>query len=157
MKRDPDVATVFTGVEVEGTSALGLETTFVSGFHPISTYENVTTPHVYLAANQSFAAAEVNEWLDLLLALAGKFPARKFSIDVPAAYAEKFLTTALPENVIVQICLRIPSSNLSNVYLKLDDDIRNTVNKGVWVSPIKAIMAGSKFTPWSAYNNDSCE
>ena len=162
----------FTGIEIEHTPAFGLQTLFVTGIQPVieiqdwlddfTSYEDKTRhiKHIFFGANHSFnpqTPEEWKEWEDMILCFLEK--EYLCSLDIPLSAVEEFNDGGLNEynNFIPQIRVPIPYIKLwnYNTMLKIDDKDFNATNPGVWTHSLHDLKDRNKFTPWSAYSNDT--
>lgn len=171
MKRDystgvADDAIFFFGKEVEHTPAYGMDTLFVTAVQPIAAIEaalastTYETNHIFFGANHSFNPSGYHEhkaWEDMITHFLelGMW----CSLDIPLNQVEEFNDGGLNEfnTFIPQIRIPIPYIKLwnYNTMLKIDDRDFKATNPGVWSHSLHTLMARSKFTDWSQYNNDT--
>ena len=162
----------FTGVEVEHTPAFGKMTLFVTGIHPLeeiqdwlddfASYEDKFkhVKHIFFGANHSFNPKNNLEW-QRWETMIEYFLDKDYlcSLDIPITVAEEFLENGLNErnNFIPQIRVPIPYTKLwnYNTMIKIDDKGFNATNPGVWTHSLHDLKTRDKFTPWSAYANDT--
>ena len=168
--RDAHEARLFVGTEVEHTRAYGQKTLFVadpsaSAYALIRIARQEGATHIYLGANQSLHSgcrfSEVENLVGELLADPGGF---LVSVDLQAPVLNlggvNDDSPLLDDRVIVLVSVKVPGifklANSRNAVLKLDDYIgpSETINPGVWCSPLQDVMCPTKLTPWSAYAND---
>jgi len=156
----------FTGIEVEKTPALGMDTLFVTGVQPCHEIQERLgdRKHIFFGANHSFNpgtnfpedADEWTPWENMITAFltAGKL----CSLDIPITLAEAFLESGLIEydNFIPQLRIPLPYAKLwnYNTMLKIDDKDFKATNPGVWCHSLHDLMDRNKFTDWSQYGLD---
>lgn len=170
MKRDPLKNELFVGTEVENTPYKGQKTLFVAGDWELKEIndqlENTNVTHVYLAANQSFLTASASHWLRLAIAMI--FKGCNVTVDLPISSLPAWRSAADGlhfneedrEFLVshIHLMLSIPASGISTVNsgitLKLDDDVTQVTNPGVWCFDLQSVLTEQNFTPWSAYADD---
>jgi hypothetical protein len=170
MRRDPTERKMFLGNEVENTIAKGAKTLFVAGAYLPQEMVVQAMSHrvdqIYLAANQSYRCRSAKLWMHSIKGLLETWSpdgAAYVAIDVPAnefAEFDYYLSTQAIDHarMIVQLSVHVPrAQSLScNTYLKIDDDIRDVSNPGVWTWPINKLVdvTNPNFTSWEAYKED---
>jgi len=162
----------FTGIEIEHTPAFGLNTLFVTGIQSVveiqdwlddfASYEDKARhiKHIFFGANHSFNPQTPEDWKewDYMISF---FLKKDYlcSLDIPLSAVEEFNDNGLNEynNFIPQIRVPIPYIKLwnYNTMLKIDDKDFNASNPGVWTHSLHDLKDRNKFTPWSAYSNDT--
>jgi hypothetical protein len=157
--RNPCDPGYFFGTEVEHSPYEGLKTLFVAGVMPTVEIRNLAIDNgvrqIYLAANQSYAAQALPQWLTQAVELSDKMVV---TVDVPISdlnYLSSFAPT-LSRHTNVHIMLSIPARGLATIHnftVKLDDKIPDLVNPGVWCVSKNSLQ--HHFTPWAAYEGDS--
>ena len=156
----------FTGIEVEKTPALGMDTLFVTGVQPCHEIQQRLgdRQHIFFGANHSFNpganfpedADEWTPWDNMIKAFltAGKL----CSLDIPISLAEAFLESPLIEydNFIPQLRIPLPYAKLwnYNTMLKIDDKDFKATNPGVWCHSLHDLLDREKFTDWGKYGLD---
>ena len=157
----------FIGTEVEHTPAFGLRTLFVVGLQDpqiiLQEYQNNDCDHIYLGANQSFPALDINdgeswsEWEYMVRACLEKIP-NYCTLDLDVAQAEGLLESALVEfdNFIPMISIKLPYIKQFgyNATLKIDDKDFAATNPGVWCHSLHDLQKREVFTNWSKYTKD---
>ena len=166
MKRDYTTgessdAVFFTGIEVEHTPAVGLQTLFVVGLQDVNTIvSNLNgSRHIFFGANHSFnpqTPIEWSNWETMILFFLDK--EYLCSLDIPISAVEEFNDSGLNEsdNFIPQIRVPIPYIKLwnYNTMIKIDDKGFKATNPGVWSHSLHDLKDRKKFTDWSQYSND---
>lgn len=157
--RNPCNPGYFFGTEVEHSPYEGLKTLFVSGVMPTVEIRNLAIDNgvrqIYLAANQSYAAQALPQWLTQAVELSDRMV---ITVDVPISelnYLASFATT-LSRHTNIHIMLSVSArglDHLPNFTVKLDDKIPDVVNPGVWC--IRKDELVPFLTPWSAYSADT--
>ena len=177
MKRDyttgqSETAIFFTGVEVEHTPAFGMSTLFVTGVQPnqeiqdwlddFASYEDKSKhiKHIFFGANHSFNPQDNLDW-QRWESMITYFLDKDYlcSLDIPLSAVEEFNDGGMNDynNFIPQIRVPIPYVKLwnYNTMLKIDDKDFKATNPGVWTHSLHDLKTRDKFTPWSAYTNDT--
>lgn len=155
----------FFGVEIEHTPAYGMDTLFVTGYHPVTRIEEklaattYETQHIFFGANHSFDPVDYQDhkaWEDMIVHFLNK--GYFCSLDIPLNQVEEFNDGGLNEyhNFIPQIRVPIPYIKLwnYNTMLKIDDKDFNSTNPGVWTHSMHKLMDRACFTSWDRYKND---
>lgn len=168
MKRDyssgvADDAVFFEGKEVEHTPAFGMHTLFVTGVQPIEQITprlKFTGQHIFFGANHSFNPTSPEEWKAWENMIEHYLKMEYLcSLDIPLSAVEEFNDGPLNEydNFIPQIRVPIPYVKLwnYNTMLKIDDKDFKATNPGVWSHSLHDLKDRNKFTPWSAYKDDT--
>lgn len=153
--------TFFIGKEVETTNHYGKDTLFVVGCYPVNEIIekafSLNIGHVYLGANHSIDDFNL---LDVLR-IAQRLSAKEFdvTIDFDIKYYPKVyswyvdLNELVKRNITLNISCKLPYiEKIKNVNVKVDDNILNKSNKGVWVFNLDSNT--ENFTKWDAYNED---
>ena len=168
MKRDyaqgeRDDIVFFEGIEVEHTPAFGMHTLFVTGVQPNSEITpRLRKPgqHIFFGANHSFnpqTADEWREWENMIVNYLNM--GYLCSLDIPLSHVEEFNEGPLNEfdNFIPQIRVPIPYIKLwnYNTMIKIDDKDFKATNPGVWAHSLHDLKDRTKFTPWTAYKDDT--
>jgi len=158
-----DVA-LFFGNEIEHTPAFGMKTLFVVGVQDpeyiLQVMATNACKHAYLGANQSFAPETNEDWQkwDNMIFDLSKNENILITIDHDVKYAKDFLEMSWTEcdSIIPMISVKIPyaAQYNYNTCVKVDDIDFRASNPGVWVHQLHDLMAPSKFTRWSQYNDD---
>jgi hypothetical protein len=167
MKRDytsgiSEDVVFFMGKEVEHTPAFGLLTLFVTGVQSI---EDVASnlngaEHIFFGANHSFNPQDNLDW-QRWESMITYFLEKEYlcSLDIPLSAVEEFNDGGMNDydNFIPQIRVPIPYVKLwnYNTMLKIDDKDFKATNPGVWTHSLHDLKTRDKFTPWSAYTNDT--
>ena len=167
MKRDytsgiSEDVVFFMGKEVEHTPAFGLLTLFVTGVQSI---EDVASnlngaEHIFFGANHSFNPENNLDW-QRWETMITYFLDKEYlcSLDIPLSAVEEFNDGGMNDydNFIPQIRVPIPYVKLwnYNTMLKIDDKDFKATNPGVWTHSLHDLKTRDKFTPWSAYTNDT--
>ena len=167
MKRDytsgiSEDVVFFMGKEVEHTPAFGLLTLFVTGVQSI---EDVAAnlngaEHIFFGANHSFNPQDNLDW-QRWESMITYFLEKEYlcSLDIPLSAVEEFNDGGMNDydNFIPQIRVPIPYVKLwnYNTMLKIDDKDFKATNPGVWTHSLHDLKTRDKFTPWSAYTNDT--
>lgn len=154
-----DVA-IFMGKEVENTPMKDRLTLFVVGLHnPDKLYQycrDHNISHVYLGANMSFNAQNIETWQAMaqFLLQKGIWVTLDFDIRYATVICEMGLNSY--NNFIPMISVKVPYTQLFNynTCLKLDDKDFAVTNPGVWVHQLHDLMDRSCFTDWSKYTQD---
>jgi hypothetical protein len=167
-----DNVTFFTGIEIEHTPAFGLRTLFVTGIptteeiqdwvDDFASYEDKSKhiKHIFFGANHSFHPENNLEW-QRWETMITYFLDKEYlcSLDIPMSAVEEFNDGGLNDynNFIPQIRVPIPYVKLwnYNTMIKIDDKDFNATNPGVWTHSLHELKTRDKFTPWSAYANDT--
>lgn len=144
----------FIGTEVEHTPAYGKRTLFVVGLQDLDDILKQAygqgVKHIYLGANQSFDGNEKYAELVDGCIDAGYLT----SLDIDVKY-----TSAVRKHdplFIPIISVQVPNIERlgPNAVIKIDDDITNKTNPGVWTHRASALMSETVFTDWDKYKND---
>jgi hypothetical protein len=157
----------FTGMEVENTPQKRAFTLFVVGLHSVDTIHELAQQnvcrHVYLGANQSFAASGYNDaevwqqWDDVACGLLAKN--YWVTLDFDISHWQGVLEMRANEHAqfIPQVSVKLPYTRLANynTCIKLDDTGFNATNPGVWVHSLHKLMDREAFTSWDAYQGDA--
>ena len=167
-----DSVTFFIGDEIEHTPAYGMRTLFVTGAHPSIRIEDILNDansnldaskhikHIFFGANHSFHPENNLEW-QRWETMITHFLDKEYlcSLDIPMSAVEEFNDGGLNDynNFIPQIRVPIPYVKLwnYNTMIKIDDKDFNATNPGVWTHSLHDLKTRDKFTPWSAYANDT--
>jgi len=162
----------FTGVEVEHTPAFGMFTLFVTGVQSnqeiqdwlddFNSYEDTAKhiKHIFFGANHSFDPKNNLDW-QRWESMITYFLEKDYlcSLDIPLSAVEEFNDGGMNDynNFIPQIRVPIPYVKLwnYNTMLKIDDKDFKATNPGVWTHSLHDLKTRDKFTPWSAYTNDT--
>ena len=176
MKRDytdgvSDNVDFFIGNEVEHTPTFGMRTLFVTGVQNEQVIEHILgdenclldtskhIKHIFFGANHSFNPSGYDEhklWENMIT----HFLEQGYwcSLDIPLNQVEEFNDGGLNDfdMFIPQIRVPIPYIKLwnYNTMIKIDDKDFKATNPGVWTHSLHDLKDRSKFTPWTAYNND---
>jgi hypothetical protein len=177
MKRDytdsvEDNINFFIGNEVEHTPTFGMRTLFVTGVQNKQVIEHILgdinclidtskhIKHIFFGANHSFNPSNYEEhktWEEMIT----YFLDQRYwcSLDIPINQVEEFNDGGLNDYdmFIPQIRVPIPYVKLwnYNTMLKIDDKDFKATNPGVWTHSLHDLKTRDKFTPWSAYTNDT--
>lgn len=172
LNRNPDSGpSFFVADEVEHTPACGMKTLFVVGYHTPEDIDKVLydvnfeiTPtsikHIFFGANDSYRPRVVEDftkWENMIMT----YLDRGFwcSLDIPFRYVHEFHEGGLCERDRFIPIIKVPIPYIKlwnyNTCVKIDDHDFAASNPGVWVHPLQDLMARSRFTDWSKYDNDS--
>ena len=155
-------ADFFWGDEVEHTSALGMKTLFVIGYHQQAEIEQHLRPnirHIFFGANDSYqprTPADHTAWENVIQT----FLDRGYwcSLDIPFQYVEQFHEGGLCERDRFIPIIKVPIPYIKlwnyNTCVKIDDQDFAATNPGVWVYQLHDLQARDRFTDWSAYEKD---
>ena len=167
MKRDyasgqSETAVFFTGIEVEHTPAFGRPTLFVTGVQSVDEIASNLNEckHIFFGANHSFNPQNNLDW-QRWETMITYFLDKDYlcSLDIPLSAVEEFNDGGMNDynNFIPQIRVPIPYVKLwnYNTMLKIDDKDFKATNPGVWTHSLHDLKTRDKFTPWSAYTNDT--
>jgi len=159
-----DSITMFTGKEVEKTSAVGEQTLFVVGNDVtaediIKTAESNNCTHIYLGANQSFAPSTEDDWSKWNTLISAVIRSNlQVTLDFDVVYVGSMLEFGWNENFnfIPMISVKLPFIDQLgyNAVIKLDDIGYEESNPGVWIHNISDLTDRTKFTSWREYTND---
>lgn len=171
MKRDyatgvKEDISIFTGVEIEKTPALGMKTLFVVGTQDpqilchLAKMQNCK--HIYFGANQSFPKLAINDgpgwqpWEHMVQECLNQ--GYWCTLDIDVSCAEGLLESGLTENhrFIPQISVKLPYLNQLgyNCTIKIDDKDFSATNPGVWCVPLSEITDRKYFNNWDSYGKD---
>jgi len=162
-------AKYFVGQEVEHTPAYGLKTLFVVSVHSpiriVNTAIDESCEHIYFGADNSFNSNDelAEQWEDMIQhALDSDFwvtvdfgngcwPGVEY-----AMYDTRIAKLMQHEKFIPMVSIRIPALKLmnKNAIIKVDDDMANPKNPGVWCAPLSSIVKDKGFTDWKEYDDD---
>ena len=153
--RDPSKRDYFYGIEVENTPAKGSLTLFIAGpgwdVHQIRCLLKEETEHIYLAANHSYAACD---WVSIAQGLLDTTDLY-VSVEQPVSNLQRIVEVQSDRFIpIISLVVDNVETINPNTCLKIDVDLQNITNPGVWVSPLKHYIDKWTFTPWSAYSKD---
>lgn len=165
MKREPSQPGIFVGNEVENTPARGMRTLFVAGVYNVDIIKYSAhvhgVEHIYLGANQCVRRHDMLQELAAVAQQLLVYTDYKVTLDFPLWLADVltgYNALLTNENFIPMLSMsarhieRIARN--PNATLKLDDDVRDVVNTGVWCHPVKALLSPETKTEWSAYKED---
>jgi hypothetical protein len=156
-----DVATYFTGTEVEKTPAYGMKTLFVVGVRPVDEIlRTANLPHIYFGANQSFDAVTNEDWIAWETMITAILKAGYWvTLDLDVSDVENLHESCLTEyqKFIPMISIKLPYTGLFNynTTIKIDDKGFEATNPGVWCHQLHDLMDRSKFTTWDEYKEDN--
>lgn len=159
----------FTGIEVENSPAMDMQTLFVVGIQPVDKILDLAVRnnirHIYLGANmslQGIANDDHYKWRqidDMVNGLLDDLAIEYVTIDIEVNQIEGFLESMASENnrVIPMISVKLPYTRLLNynTTVKIDDIGFNKTNPGVWCVPLQDLTKRKYYTPWSAYKGDN--
>lgn len=157
---------MFVGIEVEHSPALGMKTLFVVGVQSQEDIEQVLNQypqieHVYFGANQSFPTGRADSrdwtrWENMIMTFIGR--GYWCTLDIDVREVEGLLETALVEyhKFIPMISVKLPYLQQLgyNATIKLDDKNYAATNPGVWCHSLHNLTNRSTFTDWSRYTKD---
>lgn len=144
----------FIGQEVEHTQAHNKLTLFVVGLQDIDKIlkqaKKHGVEHIYLGANQSFDGnSKYAELVDGCIA--GGYLT---SLDIDVKYVGAIRKQHPLFIPIISVQVPNIESLGPNASIKIDDDITNKTNPGVWTHRVNALMNITVFTGWDKYDND---
>ena len=159
-------ASMFLGIEVEHSPALGMKTLFVVGVQSAENIEQALDSypqieHIYFGANQSFptgraTSVDWTRWENMIMPFIGR--GYWCTLDIDVREAEGLLETALPEyhKFIPMISVKLPYLQQLgyNATIKLDDKDFASTNPGVWCHSLHSLTNRATFTDWSKYTKD---
>jgi len=159
----------FTGIEVEHSPALGMNTLFVVGIHPgeeiVKLAKEKKIGHIYIGANMSLHHVENDNhdvWRsidDMINKVLEDQSIHYVTVDIQLSQVEGFLESMASDEhrVIPMISAKLPYTRLLNynTTVKIDDKGFNKTNPGVWCVPLSDLTDRKYFTPWIAYQGDS--
>jgi hypothetical protein len=171
MKREYDTGTaeeitLFTGIEIEKTPALGMMTLFVVGVHQpeeiIKLAKEKNCKHIYFGANQSFPRLETDAadawfpWERMIDQCLDASFWCTLDFDVGVVQGVLECTFIGHRRFIPQISVKIPYlTQLGyNATIKLDDAGFDATNPGVWCHRLRDLTTTDTFTDWDQYGND---
>lgn len=156
----------FTGIEIEKTPAVGMETLFVVGVqdvnHILLMATNNNSKHIYFGANQSFSTKGKDDletwsvWENMI----NFFLSKNYwcTLDVDVSEIEGLKSSQLIEwgTFIPQISVKIPEIHKLgyNATIKIDDIGFESTNPGVWCIPASELTQRKYFTDWNEYGKD---
>lgn len=156
--RDEQETSSFYGYEVENTVAKNLFTLFIAG--PGWTAPSILgrlrpeVQNIYLAANHSYDACD---WVSLALELLDtpNYTGSYVTLEQPLTKARSITDIQNPRFIpVISVHLDQAMQCNPNTALKLDVDLQNITNPGVWTHALKDLLDPAVFTPWSAYSKD---
>lgn len=157
---------MFVGLEVEHSPALGMKTLFVVGVQSQEDIEQALNSfpqieHIYFGANQSFptgraTSVDWTRWENMIMPFIGQ--GYWCTLDIDVNEVEGLLETVLPEyhKFIPMISVKLPYLQQLgyNATIKLDDKDFAGTNPGIWCHSLHSLMNRSTFTDWSQYTKD---
>ena len=158
-------ADFFYGREVEHTPAHDRPTLFVVGYQTVESIEaalaqsTYDTKHIFFGANDSYrpvVAGDYDAWENVIRTFLDR--GLWCSLDIPFEYVEQFHEGGLCERDRFIPIIKVPIPYIKlwnyNTCVKIDDRDFAATNPGVWVHPLKDLMARDRFTDWSQYEKD---
>lgn len=157
---------MFSGIEVEHSPALGMKTLFVVGVKSTEDIEQALDSypqieHIYFGANQSFptgraTSVDWTRWENMIMPFIGR--GYWCTLDIDVTEVEGLLETALPEyhKFIPMISVKLPYLQQLgyNATIKIDDKDYAATNPGVWCHSVHSLTNRSTFTDWTRYTKD---
>lgn len=170
-----DRVAFFTGIEVEHTPALGMNTLFVVGIQNVDQIEahldeansfsdtNRHINHVYFGANQSFPVLKYNDadawrrWENMILPMLGRGYWCTLDLDVSCVPGLSDGPLCEYDRFIPMISVKIPYVRTLgyNAVIKIDDTNFQHSNPGVWCHNLHDLQNRDQFTDWSKYTKDT--
>lgn len=158
MYRNSEERKLFWGTEVEKTVHYGKRTLFVAGVYTksdiIEAAQLKNCSHIFLAANQSFAAQGTEQWIAQVNGLVQEGYA--VTLDVPVQYADQAYNWPSTPLFVLMLNFRLPyiEDLPTQTVIKVDDNVGCCSNPGVWCIDLVQLKHKAKFTPWAHYSSD---
>jgi hypothetical protein len=152
---------VFSGIEIEHTPALGLQTLFLARndltfdqIQSLCVHSNAEA--VYYGANRSYIHGHMMQVAQIMKLLdSGYYVTVDYPYDMHKDVMKKFRAIWKHKKFIPFCSIIFPDSEEDTALcFKIDDVDFNKTNPGVWAMSMKDFKAKAGFTKWEQYKQD---